>query len=74
MKKPIDLFKLTLLIIIPLLFSACSVSPWERGNLAKQEMLITPYPSLTSLRNHVLDSKEASAGGSGTVGGGCGCN
>lgn len=54
--------------------SACSVAPWERGNLAKQQMLITPNPSLTALRAHVFDSKEASSGGTGGAGGGCGCN
>jgi len=54
--------------------SACSVAPWERGNLAKQQMLITPNPAHAALRAHVFDSKEASSGGIGGAGGGCGCN
>jgi len=54
--------------------SACSVAPWERGNLARRDMSITPNPARSSLRSHVFDSKEASAGGAGAVGGGCGCN
>ncbi len=75
--RPTDLsrFKralLTMLIII--LPIACNVAPWERGNLAKREMLINPNLSYSSLRTHVFDSKEASSGGSGAAGGGCGCN
>jgi len=62
------------LIIMLSSMPACSVAPWERGNLAKREMLITPNPSHSALRGHVFDSKEASSGGSGAAGGGCGCN
>jgi len=63
------------LVIICLVFqTACSVAPWERGNLAKKNMLIVPNPNHTALRSHVFDSKEASQGGVGTAGGGCGCN
>jgi len=56
------------------ILSACSVAPWERGNLAKREMSLTPNPALSTLRAHVFDSKEASSGGGGGSGGGCGCN
>jgi hypothetical protein len=56
------------------LLTGCSVAPWERGNLAKREMSISPSPNRTALRKHVFDSKEASQGGVGLVGGGCGCN
>lgn len=62
------------LIAVLLFSSGCNVAPWERGNLAKRDMLINPNPTLSSLRLHVFDSKEASSGGSGAVGGGCGCN
>ncbi|WKJ88999.1 DUF4266 domain-containing protein [Methylomonas montana] len=67
-----------------LMFSMCcaalaiqgcaGVSPWERGNLAKQEMAITPNPNLTHFRDHIFTSKEASQGGHSGSGGGCGCN
>ena len=68
------LFK-TLCVFLPIVvLSACSVAPWERGNLAKREMLINPNPSHSALRAHVFDSKEASSGGTGGAGGGCGCN
>ncbi len=69
-----SLFNRTLTVVLFFSVSACSVAPWERGNLAKREMLITPDQSYTSLRSHVFDSKEASSGGTGALGGGCGCN
>jgi len=69
-----NLLKLSLFVFCLFFVFGCSVAPWERGNLAKKNMSITPYPAKSSLRLHVFDSKEASAGGSGAVGGGCGCN
>ncbi len=61
-------------VLVSLMLSACNVAPWERGNLAKREMLITPNPSYSKLRSHVFESKEATFGGMGGTGGGCGCN
>jgi len=69
-----DLLKLGMIFYILISSSACSVAPWERGNLARRDMSITPNPTRSSLRAHVFDSKEASSGGAGAVGGGCGCN
>ncbi len=63
-------FSVFLLVVL----SACTVSPWERGHLAKQEMSITPNPQQAALMEHVFDSKEASSGGMMGSGGGCGCN
>jgi hypothetical protein len=51
-----------------------SVSPWERGNLAKEEMALDPNPKLNHLRDHIFTSREASQGGLTGNGGGCGCN
>ena len=62
------------IIILITLQSGCSIAPWERGNLAKKQMLIAPNPNRTALRQHVFDSKESSQGGIGRAGGGCGCN
>jgi len=62
--------------IVFLFFSlqGCSVAPWERGNLAKKNMAITVNSGLSALRDHAFTSKEASQGGYGGAGGGCGCN
>ncbi|MEO0444003.1 MAG: DUF4266 domain-containing protein [Pseudomonadota bacterium] len=63
------------MITVSLLFSACTyVSPWEKGTLARQEMMLAPDPLEERLRDHVFYAKEASSSGSAVSGGGCGCN
>ncbi|MBU2923392.1 DUF4266 domain-containing protein [Colwellia sp. 1_MG-2023] len=59
--------------------SGCSslglgVEPWERDLLAKKEMLLNASPVDSALDDHIYFSKEASSGGKGFGGGGCGCN
>ncbi len=57
-----------------LTLSACApVQPWERGNLAKPQMALDPYPLQSALRAHNYGSREAAAGGNAAQGGGCGC-
>ena len=41
--------------------------------MAKREMQIDPYPLQTAAMEHIYFSKEASSGGRGFAGGGCGC-
>jgi hypothetical protein len=54
--------------------SACvNVQPWERGNLAKPQMALDPYPLQSALRTHNYGSREAAAAGNAAQGGGCGC-
>ena len=63
------------LLLSAFLLGACtSVSPWERGILAKPEMAWEPDVLQGKLQEHVYFSKEASNGGYGAGGGGCGCN
>ena len=50
------------------------VKPWQRDLLAKNAMKLDAYPLDTALDEHVYFSKEASSGGRGFGGGGCGCN
>jgi len=50
------------------------VKPWERDLLAEPGMEIDPDVLVTALDEHIYFSKEASTGGLGTAGGGCGCN
>jgi len=60
-----------------LLSSGCSsmgVEPWDRDVLAKDEMQLTSDPLEAALDDHIYFSKEASSGGRGFGGGGCGCN
>ncbi len=58
--------------------SACSlvqpVQPWEKGNLAKPEMIFDEDALDSAYVEHTYSSKEAAFGGAGVGGGGCGCN
>jgi len=69
--------KLLLSVAALTTISACSsmgVEPWERDVLARDEMQLVSDPLEASLDDHIYFSKEASSGGRGFGGGGCGCN
>jgi hypothetical protein len=64
--------------VAPLLTS-CSekfarIKPYERGVLAKNIMSDAPDPLLAAMTEHAYFSREATFGGGGVGGGGCGCN
>jgi len=67
-----------LALITPLLLSACSsvdVMSWEKGLFAEETMKPGgPEPLIVKANEHVYTSKEATRGGGGIGGGGCGCN
>jgi len=73
-------FKKTILFIffaISLLISGCAsigVQVWDRDLLAEESMKFDSTPIQTTLEEHIYFSKEASSGGRGLGGGGCGCN
>ena len=55
--------------------AACArVEPWDRDVLARPEMQIVSDPLEAAVDDHIYFSKEASSGGQGFGGGGCGCN
>lgn len=54
--------------------AAAPVAPWDRDVLAREDMQPDAYPVDASLDDHIYFSKEASSGGRGFGGGGCGCN
>ena len=72
------------IILISLLISACStvknmnvsedVKPWEKDILAQQGMQFPQDKMFTFTDDHIFFSREASTGGNGVGGGGCGCN
>ena len=74
MRLPIrTLFSIALLPVL----TACSsmgVQPWERDLLAKDSMQPVPHYFDNFYDEHIYFSKEASSGGQGVGGGGCGCN
>ena len=51
-----------------------SVKPWERGDLASPLMNRDRDPLGLALTEHMFFSREATSGGAGIGGGGCGCN
>jgi len=62
---------------LALLCGACSSigpKPWEKDLMARKEMQVGAYFQLTAAEEHIYFSKEASSGGRGFAGGGCGCN
>ena len=54
--------------------SNLGVQPWDRDILARDDMQLVADPVEVSLDEHIYFSKEASSGGQGFGGGGCGCN
>lgn len=59
------------------LLSGCTsmgVEPWDRDILAQEEMQLTTDELEAATDDHIYFSKEASSGGRGFGGGGCGCN
>jgi hypothetical protein len=50
------------------------VKAWEKGNLARPEMLVAGDPLEARFNEHIYASREAASGGSAVGGGGCGCN
>lgn len=70
--------KIFLLMITLFIVSGCAikdVKSWEKGVLAKETMKEGGGNILfTKFSKHIYFSKEASKGGGGVAGGGCGCN
>ena len=69
--------KIVLLLGVMLRTTGCTalgVEPWDRDVLAKEAMQMTTDPVEAATDDHIYFSKEASSGGRGFGGGGCGCN
>ncbi|HXS27975.1 MAG TPA: DUF4266 domain-containing protein [Steroidobacteraceae bacterium] len=50
------------------------VKPYQREHLADPIMSFDPHPASAAYLDHVYDVRQAARGGTGAVGGGCGCN
>ena len=78
MNTPHRIAKRALLVAAFIAAAACaactSPRPWEKDLMARPEMQLAPYPLQTAADEHIYFSKEASSGGRGFAGGGCGCN
>lgn len=61
-------------LMLAILAGCTTVQPWQRGHLAEPTMAWSPDEMDAALDDHVFFAKEASTGGTGLGGGGCGCN
>jgi hypothetical protein len=69
------ILKSLLLTLVAIGLWGCeSVEPWEKGALAQYSMMTERDPLETTMSEHVNYTREASHGGAGIGGGGCGCN
>ena len=72
MKRPLLIF--LLLAGLAFLGGCATVQPWERAALADYKMRPDRDPLLGAMSEHIYFSREASSGGRGVGGSGCGCN
>ena len=63
---------LTVLALAAATTACTAVQPWERDLHARADM--QPNAHDAAIDDHIYFSKEASSGGRGFAGGGCGCN
>jgi hypothetical protein len=57
-----------------LMTGCATIEPWDRDVLARPDMQLVSDPIEVATDEHIYFSKEASSGGQGFGGGGCGCN
>ena len=64
-----------LLVAAAALLGGCAnVKAYQKGDLAERAMQLDPDPITSAYNDHTYFSIEASSGGRGFGGGGCGCN
>ncbi len=69
--------KILFWILASVILSNCAslgVEPWERDLLSQDEMTFGSNAVELGYEQHTYFSKEATSGGNGFSGGGCGCN
>ena len=69
-KRTVGIVVLTIMALA----GCATVEPWDRDVLARPDMQIVSDPGEAAADEHIYFSKEASSGGQGFGGGGCGCN
>ena len=60
--------------LLSLAFGGCAaVQPWQREDLSDPIMIFDENPIEKGIKEHPLDYREGSSGGTGAQSGGCGC-
>jgi len=72
-------FMMAAAALFALLGAGCSTAKWtvkphQRELLADRIMQLDGDPQETAADEHILSNREGATGGTGTAGGGCGCN
>lgn len=62
------------LALVPVTLGCAGTRAWERETLAQEKMQFGSDPDAETVEQHLYQYREASAGGYGGNGGGCGCN
>jgi len=62
------------LLLLLTLASCVTVRPEQRAVMADPTMQFDHDPGDAAARDHVLENREGSSGGTSVKGGGCGCN
>jgi len=65
---------MTTVILLTICFSCANVKQIDRSRLSSRIMQIDPKPEEQAFLEEINSYREGSAGGSASVGGGCGCN
>jgi hypothetical protein len=78
-KRFVRTLALLALAVGALASNGCAVSKWtvrphQRELLADRIMKLDADPQEQASEQHILENREGAVGGSGTSGGGCGCN
>ena len=64
-----------LLLVLSLLTVSCvRVKPYQKENLAKRHMVSERDSGEARFEQHARGAREGADGGTGSAGGGCGCN
>jgi hypothetical protein len=78
MSRLVDLaWRAAVCVVLGVAVAGCSSigpEPWEKDLMAKKPMQVDAYALEAAAVDHIYFSKEASSGGRGFAGGGCGCN
>ena len=64
----------TLVALMALGVGCATVEPYQKGNLSDYTMRSDRDELASVMNSHIQFSREASTGGEGVGGGGCGCN
>jgi hypothetical protein len=73
MIRRIIIFLMFCLLLLSVGGGCARVQPWQREDLSDPIMIFDENPIEKGIKEHPLDYREGSSGGTGSQSGGCGC-